>query len=235
MHSRDRLAFSKSILRRFIRDCVERDAAVASPWIVKNSIAVRYGVDTVMPEETRKNVDDLKKGESDKRKKLWEDKLEGQPPSKKQKKQAAAAAHEEEKGTPVGMGATGDGDPLMLVIRDPAKALQLAAERREWEAMRGEVERVRGELGERERERAEVEGVRQMNEILARLAFKGAQGQGQNSSRPQSQGQDGERNDVGEGGGEREGEGKNGEEGEGGEEQRDVGVQEVPGTRDGVA
>ena len=81
-------------MRRFIRDCVDRDAAVASPWTVKSSIAIRYGVDTVMPEETRRSVEDLKKGESDKRKKLWEEK-EG-PPTKKQKKLAAA---EEEKGT----------------------------------------------------------------------------------------------------------------------------------------
>ncbi|KAI0094698.1 chromatin remodeling complex protein [Irpex rosettiformis] len=82
--SRDRLSFSKSILRRFIRECVEREAAVASPWVVKSVIATRYGVDTVMSEETRISVEVLKKGESDKRKKAWEDK-EG-PPSKKQKK-----------------------------------------------------------------------------------------------------------------------------------------------------
>ncbi|KAI0079592.1 hypothetical protein K474DRAFT_1658945 [Panus rudis PR-1116 ss-1] len=81
--SRDRLAFSKSILRRFIRDCVDRDAAVASPWTVKPAIATRYGVDTVMPEETRQSVEILKKGESDKRKKVWEEK-EG--PLKKQKR-----------------------------------------------------------------------------------------------------------------------------------------------------
>jgi bromodomain adjacent to zinc finger domain protein 1A len=81
--SRDRLSFSKSILRRFIRDCVDRDAAVASPWTVKPIIAKRYGVDSVMPEETRKGVESIKKGEIDKRKKVWEDK-EG-PPSKKQK------------------------------------------------------------------------------------------------------------------------------------------------------
>ncbi|KAF8634015.1 hypothetical protein AX15_001187 [Amanita polypyramis BW_CC] len=84
MMSRDRLSFSKSILRRFIRDCVDRDAAVASPWTVKPIIAKRYGVDSVMPEETRKGVESIKKGEIDKRKKVWEDK-EG-PPNKKQKK-----------------------------------------------------------------------------------------------------------------------------------------------------
>lgn len=46
-----------------------------------------------MPEETRKGVESIKKGEIDKRKKIWEEK-EG-PPTKKQKKMTAAA---EEKG-----------------------------------------------------------------------------------------------------------------------------------------
>ncbi|EMD41798.1 hypothetical protein CERSUDRAFT_110363 [Gelatoporia subvermispora B] len=87
--SRDRLTFSKSILRRFIRDCVDRDAAVASPWTVKSAIAERYGVNTVMPEDIRKGVENIKKGEIDKRKKAWEDK-EG-PATKKQKKMTAAA------------------------------------------------------------------------------------------------------------------------------------------------
>ncbi|KAK0233457.1 chromatin remodeling complex protein [Armillaria fumosa] len=93
--SRDRLSFSKSILRRFIRDCVDRDAAVASPWTVKPAIAKRYGVDSVMPEETRKDVESIKKGEIDKRKKVWEDK-EG-PPSKRQKKLTAAQEERAEK------------------------------------------------------------------------------------------------------------------------------------------
>lgn len=88
--SRDRLAFSKSILRRFIRDCVDRDAAVASPWTVKPAIAARYGVNSVMPEEIRVGVETIKKGEIDKRKKVWEDK-EG--PAQKKRRQMA-----EEKG-----------------------------------------------------------------------------------------------------------------------------------------
>ena len=45
-----------------------------------------------MPEETRKGVESIKKGEIDKRKKIWEEK-EG-PPTKKQKKMA----EREEKG-----------------------------------------------------------------------------------------------------------------------------------------
>ncbi|KAG6813076.1 hypothetical protein H0H92_014135 [Tricholoma furcatifolium] len=95
MLSRDRLSFSKSILRRFIRDCVDRDAAVASPWTVKPAIAKRYGLESVMPEETRKGVESIKKGEIDKRKKVWEDK-EG-PPNKKQKKMTAAQEERAEK------------------------------------------------------------------------------------------------------------------------------------------
>lgn len=83
--SRDRLTFSKSILRRFIRDCVNRDAAVASPWVVKKFIADKYGVGSVMPDETRKGVENLRKGEMEKRKKAWEEK-EG-PSAKKQKKE----------------------------------------------------------------------------------------------------------------------------------------------------
>ena len=83
--SRDRLTFSKSILRRFIRDCVDRDAAVASPWVVKKFIGDKYGVSSVMPDETRKGVENLKKGEMEKRKKAWEEK-EG-PSTKKQKKE----------------------------------------------------------------------------------------------------------------------------------------------------
>lgn len=60
---------------------------------MKPAIAVRYGVNTVMPEETRKGVDAIKKGETDKRKKVWEEK-EG-PATKRQKKMTAA---QEEKG-----------------------------------------------------------------------------------------------------------------------------------------
>ncbi|KAJ7102222.1 chromatin remodeling complex protein [Mycena belliarum] len=95
MMSRDRLSFSKSILRRFIRDCVDREAAVASPWTVKPAIAKRYGVDSDMPEETRKGVETFKKGEIDKRKKVWEDKEA--PPTKRQKKMTAAQEERAEK------------------------------------------------------------------------------------------------------------------------------------------
>ncbi|KZW00685.1 hypothetical protein EXIGLDRAFT_639080 [Exidia glandulosa HHB12029] len=87
--SRDRLAFSKSILRRFIRDCVDRDAAIASPWTVKRAIAERYGVEVDMPEETRKGVDEIKRGEIQKRRKVATPPKKEGPPAKKQKKISA--------------------------------------------------------------------------------------------------------------------------------------------------
>ncbi|EPQ60860.1 hypothetical protein GLOTRDRAFT_135465 [Gloeophyllum trabeum ATCC 11539] len=116
--SRDRLAFSKSILRRFMRECVDRAPAVASPWTVKPSIAEKYGVSSIMPEETRKGVENLKNKEIEKRKKVWEDK-EG-PPSKKQKK------------------------PI-LGQEDNMRALADAAERREQEAKEAAEKKAREE------------------------------------------------------------------------------------------
>jgi len=78
----------------------------------------------VMPEETRKGVESIKKGEIDKRKKVWEDK-EG-PPTKKQKKLTAA---QEERGQ----------DFLaclrsLLRVASTVKVLAAAAEKREREA-----------------------------------------------------------------------------------------------------
>ncbi|KAH7915371.1 chromatin remodeling complex protein [Hygrophoropsis aurantiaca] len=125
--SRDRLAFSKSILRRFIRDCVDRDAAVASPWTVKSTIAKHFGVDSIMPEETRKGVETIKRGEIDKRKKVWEDK-DG-PPTKKQKK-------------------------LTVAQEERVKVLAAAAEKREREA-REKAERQQKAKEEAERLAAE--------------------------------------------------------------------------------
>jgi bromodomain adjacent to zinc finger domain protein 1A len=134
--SRDRLSFSKSILRRFIRDCVDRDAAVASPWTVKPVIAERYGIDSTMPEETRKGVESIKKGEIDKRKKAWEDK-EG-PPNKKQKKMTAA---QEERGW-----FTLDSDLFMLIISSAEKKEREAREKAEKQRLaKEEAERIAAE------------------------------------------------------------------------------------------
>lgn len=42
--SRDRLTFSKSILKRYLRECLDRDAMIGAPWIVKPSIAHAFGI-----------------------------------------------------------------------------------------------------------------------------------------------------------------------------------------------
>ncbi|BGO94315.1 hypothetical protein NBRC10512_002764 [Rhodotorula toruloides] len=42
--SRDRLAFSKSILKRYLRECLMRDASIGAPWIVKPSIARAFDI-----------------------------------------------------------------------------------------------------------------------------------------------------------------------------------------------
>ncbi|KAJ7462685.1 chromatin remodeling complex protein [Mycena galericulata] len=143
MMSRDRLSFSKSILRRFIRDCVDRDAAVASPWTVKPAIAKRYGVDSDMPEETRKGVETLKKGEIDKRKKVWEDKE--QPPTKRQKKMTAA---QEEKAEKREREATEKAEKQKLVKEE---ADRIAAEKKKKKPLRYPTEDLDVQLGEKEK------------------------------------------------------------------------------------
>lgn len=88
-----------------------------------------------MPEETRRGVEDIKKGEIDKRKKVWEDR-EG-PPTKKHKKMTAA---QEEKGMLF------RGSCRLPLITDAA----LAAERKEREAQeKAEKERLAKEEAER--------------------------------------------------------------------------------------
>ena len=62
-----------------------------------------------MPEETRKGVESIKKGEIDKRKKVWEDK-EG-PPSKKQKTTTALDEKGKERMVP-GLGCHTDNEFL---------------------------------------------------------------------------------------------------------------------------
>lgn len=67
--SRDRLAFSKSMMRKFLRDSVDRESIVASPWTVKSNLAKLYGLETEMPDNVREKIEDCRKGEAEKRKK----------------------------------------------------------------------------------------------------------------------------------------------------------------------
>ncbi|KAG8835079.1 hypothetical protein FRC17_005432 [Serendipita sp. 399] len=99
--SRDRLAFSKSILRRFIRECVDRDAAVASPWTVKADIASKYNISQDMPDDVRRGVDAMKRLESDKRKKGSEAKETTVVSPSKRPKRTKTTLTEEEKAAKV--------------------------------------------------------------------------------------------------------------------------------------
>ncbi|KAF9955385.1 hypothetical protein BGZ70_010259 [Mortierella alpina] len=47
--SRDRLAFNKNILRKYIRECSTKDNYIGAPWLVKPSLARKYGIETRLP------------------------------------------------------------------------------------------------------------------------------------------------------------------------------------------
>ncbi|WWC67890.1 uncharacterized protein I206_101808 [Kwoniella pini CBS 10737] len=102
--SRDRINFSRAMLKRFIRDCVVRDPAVYSPWLVKPSVAARYGLPTEMSEEIRQGIQRYKEKQMDKRKREREERLgitheeeDDKPKSKKQKKDEEKKLKDEEK------------------------------------------------------------------------------------------------------------------------------------------
>ncbi|CAO1613341.1 unnamed protein product [Sympodiomycopsis kandeliae] len=71
--SRDRLTFSKSILKKYLRECVVRDPAVASPWVVRHGLAIRYGISIAPSQETVAKNNVIKEGKLSKRKKLTDE------------------------------------------------------------------------------------------------------------------------------------------------------------------
>ncbi|ODN82220.1 hypothetical protein L202_02506 [Cryptococcus amylolentus CBS 6039] len=73
--SRDRVNYSRAILKRFIRDCVERDPAVYSPWTLKPTMAQRYSISTEMPESTRLAIHAYREQQMGKRKREREERL----------------------------------------------------------------------------------------------------------------------------------------------------------------
>ncbi|EIW64756.1 chromatin remodeling complex protein [Trametes versicolor FP-101664 SS1] len=173
---RDRLAFSKSILRRFIRDCVDRDAAVASPWTVKPAIAARYGVSNDMPEEIRKSVETLKKGESDKRKKVWEEK-EG-PASKRQKRAAAAAENEKLLAAIAEQREREAREKAVLAQKAKEESERLAAEKKKKKPIRYPTEDLDVVLGDKEK-RA---GMKLKRPVPSKLAMPFGEDQETNSA-----------------------------------------------------
>lgn len=84
-HSRDRLSFSKTILKKYIKECVVRDASIGSPWIVRHVLAQRYGIPTSPPAEVVRKNELIKEGKLNRRRKaVPEEDAEGK--AKKRKK-----------------------------------------------------------------------------------------------------------------------------------------------------
>lgn len=73
--SRDRINFSRAMLKRFIRDCVQREAAVYSPWTVKPAVAARYGIPTEMSDSIREQISTYREKQMDRRKREREERL----------------------------------------------------------------------------------------------------------------------------------------------------------------
>lgn len=63
------------MLKRFIRDCVIRDPAVYSPWLVKTSVAQRYGLPTDMSAEIQARIAAYREDKMDRRKREREERL----------------------------------------------------------------------------------------------------------------------------------------------------------------
>jgi hypothetical protein len=94
------------MLKRFIRDCVYRDAAVYSPWIVKPAVAARYGIPTEMTDEIKDQIQEFRERQMDRRKREREERLgiateeveeeKDEKPRKKVKKEDGVVKVEEE-------------------------------------------------------------------------------------------------------------------------------------------
>lgn len=67
--SRDRLAFSKTILRKYLRDCILRAANIGAEWRVKSWLAVKYGIPLEPTDEISQKNEALKDAKLSKRKK----------------------------------------------------------------------------------------------------------------------------------------------------------------------
>lgn len=51
--SRDRQAWSKNLLKKYLKECIERDPAVGAPWMVKDKLAVLYAIPRELPQTMR--------------------------------------------------------------------------------------------------------------------------------------------------------------------------------------
>ncbi|KAG0331019.1 hypothetical protein BG004_001863 [Podila humilis] len=47
--SRDRLAFNKNIIRKYIRECTTKESYIGAPWLVKPALARKFRINTKLP------------------------------------------------------------------------------------------------------------------------------------------------------------------------------------------
>jgi hypothetical protein len=77
---RDRLTFSKSILKRYMRECVVRQGGTSAPWFVKPSIANQFGISPLETASANGGGEEDGKGKGKRRK------AGGDEPTAKRKK-----------------------------------------------------------------------------------------------------------------------------------------------------
>lgn len=155
---RDRLVFSKSLLRRFLRECLDRDSSIASPWTVKRDVALRYRIPTDMPLAVKAGLERIRQDEIDKRRKIWEEKeaqaeREGIYTKKMQKRDEREA-----KGTSYLFAIIGTYKWIIIRVWPPpaaAKAAESEAKQREVEVRAAAVVKAKEDkvAAEREAER----------------------------------------------------------------------------------
>ncbi|CEH18856.1 Chromatin remodeling complex WSTF-ISWI, large subunit (contains heterochromatin localization, PHD and BROMO domains) [Ceraceosorus bombacis] len=93
--TRDRRHFSKVILKKYLKECLERDAAIGSPWTVRVPIAQQFGI-PLLPSEAVQDMHRLiREQQLSKRRKLETKDEETAPaPAKKRNRKVGASAAE---------------------------------------------------------------------------------------------------------------------------------------------
>ncbi|KAI9314873.1 ATP-utilizing chromatin assembly and remodelling N-terminal-domain-containing protein [Dichotomocladium elegans] len=51
---RDRLQFSKNLLKKFLRESMTKESYIGAPWVVKRAVADKYKLDTTLPADLQK-------------------------------------------------------------------------------------------------------------------------------------------------------------------------------------
>ncbi|GAA5883689.1 hypothetical protein JCM3774_002954 [Rhodotorula dairenensis] len=132
--SRDRLTFSKSIMKRYLRECLIRDAAIGSPWMVKPSIARLFGISEHQSDTVEERNREAKEAKLAKRRKTNPEGSEASTPS-----QGPAKRRKTTDGAKAPRTSTPGGEPAAPKERKPpeprAKAIKYPIEDLELDPM----------------------------------------------------------------------------------------------------